>query len=91
MKMQSLGILNFHYFSFGFNDFFYFLISLQVIVLMIGTNNHDHTAEQVSLGIMEIVTTIIKKQPQANLLVMVRLMDSYFIAFQLTILHFIVM
>ena len=51
------------------------ILMLQVIVLLCGTNNHDHTAEQVSEGILEIVRTIKEKQPQAQVIVLVS--DTY--------------
>lgn len=51
-------------------------IILQVIVLLVGTNNHGHTAEQVAGGIVEIVTTISTKQPLAQIVVMVRLVTK---------------
>lgn len=41
----------------------------KVIVLLVGTNNHDHTPEQVVGGVLEIVATLTNKQPQAQLLV----------------------
>ena len=44
---------------------------LQVIVILAGTNNHDHTASQIVEGLLEIVKTCQKKQPQADVLVMV--------------------
>ena len=44
---------------------------LQVIVVLAGTNNHDHTASQIVEGLMEIVKTCQDKQPQADVLVMV--------------------
>lgn len=47
-------------------------IPAQVIVVCVGTNNHGHTAEQVVGGIMAIVETIHSKQPQAQIIVMVR-------------------
>lgn len=42
----------------------------KVIALLIGTNNHGHTAEQVSEAIMEIVSVLQNKQPQAQLVVL---------------------
>ncbi|KAK6173269.1 hypothetical protein SNE40_016751 [Patella caerulea] len=42
----------------------------KVVVLMVGTNNHGHTAEQIVGGITEIVNLIHTKQPQAQLIVM---------------------
>lgn len=44
----------------------------QAIVLLVGTNNYDHTAEQVSGGILEIIATIQQKQPSAHIVVMVK-------------------
>lgn len=42
----------------------------KVIVLMVGTNNYGHSAQQIAGGILEIVATISKKQPQAEIVVM---------------------
>ncbi|KAJ8315979.1 hypothetical protein KUTeg_005993 [Tegillarca granosa] len=42
----------------------------KVIVLEVGTNNHDHSADQVVGGIMEIVRVTQDKQPSAQLIVM---------------------
>ena len=47
------------------------LFVLQVIVVLAGTNNHDHTASQIVEGLMEIVRTCQEKQPHADVLVMV--------------------
>jgi len=44
---------------------------LQVIVVLAGTNNHEHTASQIVEGLLEIVKTCQEKQPQADILVMV--------------------
>jgi len=41
----------------------------QVIVLLIGTNNHGSTAKEIGDGIMTIVQLIREKQPQAYLVV----------------------
>lgn len=43
----------------------------QVVVLLIGTNNHAHTAEAVAKGIQAISLYIRSKQPTAHLLVLV--------------------
>ena len=43
----------------------------QVIVVLVGTNNHGHNADQITEGIIEIVKTINEKQPQAQIIVMV--------------------
>ena len=40
-------------------------------MLLVGTNNYDHTAEQVVGGILEIVSQMLNRQPQAQLIVMV--------------------
>ncbi|ESO94615.1 hypothetical protein LOTGIDRAFT_145016 [Lottia gigantea] len=42
----------------------------KVIVLLVGTNNHDHTSEQIVGGIIEIINVIQTKQPQAQLIVL---------------------
>lgn len=42
----------------------------KVIVLLVGTNNHGHTAEQVTDGIMAIVKAIQDRQKDAQLIVM---------------------
>lgn len=44
-------------------------LSPKIVVLCIGTNNHEHTAEQVIGGIEEIVKFVEEKQPQATILV----------------------
>ena len=51
--------------------YYYVLLVTQVIVLLIGTNNHEHSALQVSEAILDIVATLRNKQPQAQLVVMV--------------------
>ena len=40
-------------------------------MLLAGTNNYGHTAEQVAEGLMEIVSAIQYKQPQTQIVVMV--------------------
>ncbi|ELU09241.1 hypothetical protein CAPTEDRAFT_156453 [Capitella teleta] len=45
-------------------------ISPKVIVLLVGTNNHGHTAQQTAEGILEISRAITQKQPQGQLIVM---------------------
>ncbi|KAK3106945.1 hypothetical protein FSP39_003623 [Pinctada imbricata] len=42
----------------------------KVIVLLVGTNNYEHTAEQVTGGIEAIVQAIAERQPQAQIVVM---------------------
>lgn len=44
--------------------------SPKVIVILAGTNNHEHSTEQVIDGILAIVKTCQEKQPQANVIVM---------------------
>jgi platelet-activating factor acetylhydrolase IB subunit beta/gamma len=40
-------------------------------VLLVGTNNHDHTSDQIAGGIEAIVDLIKTKQPQAQVIVLV--------------------
>ena len=42
-----------------------------MVVLLVGTNNHGHTAAQVTDGILAIVDAIQLKQPKAHIVVMV--------------------
>lgn len=44
---------------------------LQVIVVWVGTNNHENTAEEVAGGIEAIVQLINTRQPQAKIIVLV--------------------
>ncbi|CAH1797598.1 unnamed protein product [Owenia fusiformis] len=44
-------------------------LSPKVVVLLVGTNNHDHSADQVVEGILAIVNTIEEKQPEAQTVV----------------------
>jgi len=43
-------------------------IKPKVVVLLVGTNNHGHTPEMISDGIVAIVELIREKQPQAHVL-----------------------
>uniref|UniRef100_A0A0L8GP47 SGNH hydrolase-type esterase domain-containing protein n=1 Tax=Octopus bimaculoides TaxID=37653 RepID=A0A0L8GP47_OCTBM len=52
-------------------------IQPKIIVILVGTNNHDHTAEEVCEGIMKIAQTIAEKQPQSNIIVMVRIFEPH--------------
>ncbi|XP_041374553.1 platelet-activating factor acetylhydrolase IB subunit alpha2-like isoform X2 [Gigantopelta aegis] len=45
-------------------------IQPKVIVLQVGTNNYEHSAEQISMAIKKIADVIIEKQPQTQLIVM---------------------
>lgn len=45
-------------------------IEPKVVVLLAGTNNYDHTAEQVAEGLMEIVSAVQHKQPKTQIVVM---------------------
>ncbi|XP_071959630.1 platelet-activating factor acetylhydrolase IB subunit alpha1-like [Antedon mediterranea] len=45
-------------------------ISPKVIVLLVGTNNHEHTVDQVAGGVEAIVKYISEKQPQSHIVVM---------------------
>lgn len=44
----------------------------QVVVLWVGTNNHEHTADQVAGGILTIVQLLISRLPKAKIVVLVR-------------------
>lgn len=48
-------------------------MSFQVVVLLVGTNNHHSSAEQVVEGIETIVWSITSKLPSAKVIVLVRL------------------
>lgn len=50
-----------------------FFVSFQVVVLLVGTNNHHSSAEQVVEGIESIVWSITSKLPSAKIIVLVRL------------------
>lgn len=41
------------------------------MVVLVGTNNHQHTAAEVAGGIMEICRTIREKQPQSYIVALV--------------------
>lgn len=45
-------------------------MELKIIVVLIGTNNYAHTAEEIAEGIEEIAHIISQKQPQAQIIVM---------------------
>uniref|UniRef100_A0A0P6F8W7 Platelet-activating factor acetylhydrolase IB subunit beta n=1 Tax=Daphnia magna TaxID=35525 RepID=A0A0P6F8W7_9CRUS len=45
-------------------------IKPKVVVLLVGTNNHGHTADMIADGIMAVVHLIRDKQPQAHIIVM---------------------
>lgn len=51
--------------------FFVLFLFFQVIVLIIGTNNHGDTANQVADGILAIVKAIQERQPSSHVIVMV--------------------
>uniref|UniRef100_H2ZYF6 1-alkyl-2-acetylglycerophosphocholine esterase n=1 Tax=Latimeria chalumnae TaxID=7897 RepID=H2ZYF6_LATCH len=59
-------------------------INPKILVLWVGTNNHEHTAEQVAGGIESIVHLINERQPQAKVVVLVRMPSSFFV---LCLLH----
>lgn len=52
------------------------LFSPQIVVVWVGTNNHGHTAEQVAGGIKAIVQLVNQRQPQARVVVLVRVWES---------------
>jgi platelet-activating factor acetylhydrolase IB subunit beta/gamma len=45
-----------------------------VVVLLVGTNNFNCTAEQIAEGIMELVRVIREKQPEAYIVLPVNLL-----------------
>lgn len=45
--------------------------SLQAVVVLIGTNNHGCSAEQISDGIVAVVDAIRERQKTANIIVLV--------------------
>ena len=51
---------------------------LQIVVLLVGTNNTQHTAEEVAEGILEIVKNIREKLPDAYIVLPVILNDIFF-------------
>lgn len=44
---------------------------VQVVVLWVGTNNHNHTAEQVAGGILSIAKLLTSRLPKAKVVVLV--------------------
>ena len=58
--------------------FLNFLLLFQVIVLLIGTNNHGNSPEEISEGIKAICNLIRDKQPQAFLVVLTLLPRGQF-------------
>lgn len=46
-------------------------IFVQVVVLWVGTNNHEHTAEQVAGGILAIAQLLTSRLPKAKIVVLV--------------------
>ncbi|EDL24279.1 platelet-activating factor acetylhydrolase IB subunit alpha1 isoform b [Mus musculus] len=49
----------------------------KIVVVWVGTNNHSHTAEQVTGGIKAIVQLVNKLQPQARVVVLVRALEEW--------------
>lgn len=52
---------------------FIIFIIFQVVVLLIGTNNHHSSADQIAEGIEVIVWSITSKLPSAKVIVLVRI------------------
>ena len=57
------------------------MIIFQVVVLLIGTNNHHSSADQLVEGIEVIVWSITSKLPSAKVIVLVRLCFAVVILF----------
>lgn len=55
----------------GENESVCLCIFVQVVVLWVGTNNHEHTAEQVAGGILAIVQLLTSRLPKAKIVVLV--------------------
>lgn len=45
-------------------------MELKIVVVLIGTNNFSHTAEEIAEGVEEIAHVISQKQPQAQIIIM---------------------
>lgn len=62
-------------------DTMYFNLTfiLQVFVVHVGTNNVDHTPEQVCEGILEIIGTIREKHPSGYIVLPVSILVSLYV------------
>lgn len=47
-------------------------INPKIVVLHVGTNNYENTAEEIAEGVLVLVNTIREKQPEAYIVVPVR-------------------
>lgn len=56
----------------------YFKMVIQIVVLLVGTNNTNHTAEEVAEGIFEIVKVIREKLPDTYIVLPVIQIASFF-------------
>ena len=54
--------------------------SPKVVVVMIGTHNTSHSAEEVVKGISHIIDKIKEKQPQASIILMVSFLRIYLVS-----------
>lgn len=49
----------------------------QVVVLWVGTNNHEHTADQVAGGILAIAQLLLSRLPKSKIIVLVSHLNHY--------------
>ncbi len=49
----------------------------QVVVLWVGTNNHEHTADQVAGGILAIAQLLLSRLPKSKIIVLVSYLNHY--------------
>ena len=47
------------------------VLPVQVVVLWVGTNNHQHTAEQVAEGVLAVAHLLTSRLPRAKVIIMV--------------------
>lgn len=73
LNLQLIIIIHIQGFSVQMLCMLTFIILLQVVVLLAGTNNYSNTAEEVTDGIMEIVSVIQSKLKSSHIIVMVTL------------------
>ena len=51
-------------------------VAFQVVVVLVGTNNHHSTADQLAEGIESVVWSVTSKLPSAKIIVLVRLISE---------------
>ena len=58
--------------------FYLSLWLLQVFVILVGTNNHHSTVEEIVDGLETIVWTVYEKQPQSKIVILVSQVSTTF-------------